>query len=104
MTTIQHGTRKSSLTAAEREVVLTVADDEDAWIVFTDSTRLTAKLLRVAAKWGLRPERVGAGYEFTLPRTALRFVGPTSERRRDASRRAAQKARGLRIPSPVGAL
>ena len=108
MDSLPHPPRTSSprLTAAEREVVLTVADDEDAWTVFTDSTRLTGKLLRVAAKWGIHPERVGADYQFSLPRTALRFVGPqrVSERQRDARRRSLQQAQFARKdPVPVGA-
>jgi hypothetical protein len=68
----------NSLSAAEREVVCTVADDEDAWHVFTDSARLTKKkLLAVASRWNVRPERLGEGWQFTLPLSAVRFVGPT---------------------------
>jgi hypothetical protein len=85
----------SRLTASEREVVCTIADDEAAWHAFTDSTRLTRKLLTVAAQWGVTPERCGVGYKLTLPLAAVRFVGPrrTTDRQRAASRQALQAAR-----------
>lgn len=95
MNTLPHSSRKTSLTAAEREIILTIADDEEGWTIFTDSTRMTRKLLAVAARWGLRPERAGAGYQFTLPRAAVRFAGPVrvSERQRQAGRDALRNAR-----------
>lgn len=77
----------SRLTAREREVVCTIADDEDAWHVFTDSTRLTRKILRVAARWGVTPERCGAGWEFTFPLGAVRLVGPQRMTAREKARR-----------------
>lgn len=82
--------------ACEREVVVTIADDETAWTVFTDSARMTKKLLRVAVRWGVSPERMGAGWQFTLPLSAVRFGGPPSARKLAACRRAteaSQKAR-----------
>lgn len=78
---------------SERETVLTVADDELAWTVFTDSARLSRKLLVVARKWGITPDRRGEGHEFILPLGAVRFVGPPSEQQRRASRQSIQKAR-----------
>lgn len=68
--------RPSALSACEREVVLSIADDEQTWSLFSDSRRLTGKLRRVAHLWGLTPVRRGSGYEFALPLAAVRFVGP----------------------------
>lgn len=67
----------SRLSPGEREVVCTIADDERTWHVFTDSTRLTRKLLAVASRWNIEPERIGEGWQFTLPISAVRFAGPT---------------------------
>ncbi len=64
------GTR---LTAAEREVVLTIADDEETWHVCTDSARLTGLLLRFSRRHGIPVKQTGGGYEFDLPRNAVRF-------------------------------
>lgn len=84
--------------ASEREVVLIIADDERSWSVFTDSTRLTRRLLKVAAQWGVTPARCGVGFEFPLPLGAIKFSGP--RRLTDAqkaqlaqARAASQKAR-----------
>ena len=81
----------SRLTAAEREVVCTIADDEDSWTVFTDSARLTRRLLRVAVQWGVTPARRGLGYEFSLPLAAVKFSGP--RRLTDAKRAQLARAR-----------
>ncbi len=70
------GKRRHYLSRGEREVVLGAADDEPKWHVFTDSTRLTRKLLAIAARWSVTPERIGAGFQFTLPLQAVRFFGP----------------------------
>lgn len=44
----------SPLTKAEREIICTLADDEDAWTVHTDSRRaLSGRLLRLARAWGV---------------------------------------------------
>jgi len=94
------------LTPVERECILTIADDETDWHIFTDSARLTRRLLRLAARWGVAPERCGEGWEFTLPLAAVRFVGPlrVTERQRAARREALQKARlSLKNPVPVEA-
>ncbi len=64
------GTR---LTAAEREVVLTIADDEEGWHVYTDSARLTGLLLRFSRRHGIPVKQIGGGYEFDLPRNAVRI-------------------------------
>jgi hypothetical protein len=62
------------LTAAEREVVLTIADDEEVWHVYTDSARLTGLLLRFARRYGIPVVRTCGGYDFELPRNAVRFL------------------------------
>jgi hypothetical protein len=67
---------KPRLNPDEREIVLTIADDEQSWHIFTDSTRLTNRLLRVARQWGVTPERLGVGYQLTLPLKAIRFAAP----------------------------
>lgn len=86
------------LCAAEREVVLTVADDEDRWHVHTDSARLTRRLLRVAQAWGAQVERVGVGYRFGLPLRAVRFAVP---RQATAAQREALRQGRHRKPSPA---
>jgi hypothetical protein len=72
---------RPSLTASEREVHFSKADDESEWTIFTDSSRHTRRLLTVAARWGVAPRRLGEGYQLALPLAAVRFVGPPSERR-----------------------
>jgi hypothetical protein len=64
------GTR---LTAAEREVILTIADDEETWYVYTESTRLTGLLVRFCRRYGIPVVKTGGGHEFDLPRHAVRF-------------------------------
>jgi hypothetical protein len=64
---------KTRLTAPEREVVLTIADDEETWHVYTDSVRLTGLLLRFARRHGIPVKQPGGAYEFDLPRNAVRF-------------------------------
>ncbi len=64
------GTR---LTAAEREVVLTIADDEETWHVYTDSARLMGLLMRFCRRHGISVVKTSGGYEFELPRHAVRF-------------------------------
>lgn len=65
---------KTPLTAAEREVILTIADDEERWHVHMDSTRLTELLLRFCRRYGIPVVKTnGGGYEFDLPRHAVRF-------------------------------
>ena len=58
-------------------------------VVNTGRTFLTRRLLALAARWGVSPERLGEGYEFTLPLAAIRFATPRrlSERQRDALQR-----------------
>ncbi len=84
-----------NLDRSEREVVLTIADDEVWWTVFTDSRRLGSRLLEIAARCGVTPEPKGAGYEFRLPLEAVRFVGPrrVTEIQRAARRESMRKAR-----------
>lgn len=76
-----------SLAASEREVIVTIPDDEQECYVFTDSTRRTRRLLLVAKQWGVTPQRHGEGYEFTLPIAALRFVGPMRLTAKERARR-----------------
>ncbi len=66
------------LSPAEREIVITRADDEHAWHVFTESTRAAGKrLLRIAKALGIAPEPNGqGGYEFDLPEKAISFKVP----------------------------
>jgi hypothetical protein len=64
---------RTSLTAAEREVILTIADDEEIWHVYTDSARLSGLLLRFCRRYGIPTVKTGGGYEFNLPRHAIRF-------------------------------
>ncbi len=64
---------RTSLTAAEREVILTIADDEETWHVHTESARLTGLLLRFCRRYGIPVVKTSAGYEFDLPRHAIRF-------------------------------
>lgn len=64
--------RKPLLTTSEREIVLTVADDEQHWHVVTDSRRaISARLLKAARVLGVDVTRVGYGYEFSLPLWAI---------------------------------
>jgi hypothetical protein len=64
------GTR---LTAEEREVVASIADDEETWHIYTDSARLTRLLLRFCRRHGIPVAKDNGGYEFNLPRNAVRF-------------------------------
>jgi hypothetical protein len=64
---------RTSLMAAEREVILTIADDEESWHVHTDSARLTGLLLRFCRRYGIPVVKTSAGYEFDVPRHAIRF-------------------------------
>jgi hypothetical protein len=64
---------KTSLTDAEREVILRIADDEETWHVQTESTRLTGLLLRFCRRYGIPLIKTGEGYEFDLPRHSIRF-------------------------------
>ncbi len=88
-----------SLTAAEREIILTIADDEQSWHVHTDSRRaFSTRLLKVARALGITPERQGVGWAFSLPLQAIRAGVPGRRRGRPFPRRldgpqAAQTAR-----------
>ena len=61
------------LAAGEREVVITIADDEETWHVYSDSARLTGLLVRFCRRYGIPVVRSSGGYEFDLPRNAVRF-------------------------------
>lgn len=69
-----------SLIKSEREVVLHIADDERSWTIFCDSRRFGNKLRKIAARWGVEPQKVGNGFELTLPLKAVRFGGPRAPR------------------------
>ncbi len=95
----------SPLTKAEREVVLTIADDEQRWAIYTDSRRLGGKLRKLVARWGVEPVRTGYGWSFTLPLRAIRLAGPprplteadlAQRRRAAAASRNAQNSSGDR--------
>lgn len=64
-----------SLTKTEREVVLTIADDEKTWSVYCDSRRFGGRLRKLAARWGVEPVKTGVGFTLTLPLKAIRFGG-----------------------------
>lgn len=89
----------------EREVALTLTDDEKEWRVYTDSARLTGRLRKVAEAWGVTPERVGShGWEFPLPLRAVRFGGPRTPRKvSEAGREALARARAHRQSAKIGA-
>ena len=91
------------LTAAEREVVISIADNESEWTVFTDSRRFTRRLLRLCARLKMTPERYGTGWKFPLPIAALRFRVPrkVSEAQREGLRRARMARQKARL-GPVG--
>jgi hypothetical protein len=72
--------RHPALSPCEREAVLTIADDEQLWHVFSDSARLTRTLLRIAERWRIQPRQMGTGYEFELPLRAVRFAAPPAPR------------------------
>jgi hypothetical protein len=84
------------LDPCEREIILTVADDEGTWHVHTDSRRaVSSRLLRVARALGIAPERAGPGWTFDLPLAAVSFRAPkaASAAQRDVLRRARLRAR-----------
>jgi hypothetical protein len=64
---------RTSLTAAEREVILTITDDEETWHGYTDSARLTGLLMRFCRRYGIPTVKTSEGCEFDLPRHAIRF-------------------------------
>lgn len=85
--------------------MLTIADDEQSWAIFTDSKRAASTRLRkVAAAWGVEPERQGAGWRCVLPLKAVRFSGPKkppSARQIRASQEAGVRLRQSKS-SPTG--
>lgn len=96
-----------SLGAAEREVVATIAVDEQEWRIFSDSRRLGGTLRKAAARWGVEPTRLGGGWEFRVPLRAVRFVGPPSARRvalgkaAGARRKAQRECSGVDQSTPL---
>ncbi len=94
---------KTRLTPGEREIILTIADDEQSWHVHTDSQRAaSSRLLRVARALGVVPQAQGAGWTFALPLAAVSFRAPrrASSAQREALRRARLRSR---IPVATGA-
>ncbi len=89
------GASTATLLPPEREIILTLADDEKTWRIHTDSRRaLNTRLLKVAKALGVSVERVGAGYQFTLPLNAVSFRAPKplTEAQAQARTRSIQKA------------
>lgn len=70
----------TDLTKTEREVVLTIADDERSWTIFCDSRRFAGKLRKLASRWGVEPRKTGHGFELILPLKAIRFSSPRAPR------------------------
>lgn len=64
------------LSREERECVLNLSDADSEWGVYTDSQRLSGRLKKLAAAWGIEPQRCGEGWEFTLPLRAISFRSP----------------------------
>jgi hypothetical protein len=56
-----------SLTAEEREVILTWNDAERRWHVFSDSLVLRGAIQEMVARLGIVPVALGAGIAFDLP-------------------------------------
>lgn len=86
-----------TLVPSEREIVITIADDEEALHVFTDSKRaLSRRLTKVAEAIGAEVTSCGEGIEFCLPINALSARVP-KRRERTAAQKAASVAAGRRL-------
>jgi hypothetical protein len=70
---LSNGIGKFSLTAAEREVIVTYNDSAREWHVYSDSATMRERITRLAQQVGATVERVGEGIEFTCPADALRL-------------------------------
>jgi hypothetical protein len=101
--------KRPVLSAAEREVIITAADDEDHVTIFTESKRvITKQILSVARQYGVAPEPLGQGWQVIIPRTTLRIAGPRRKSDRQerhlallrAVKAARQEAR-LDAPEPI---
>ncbi len=84
----------SGLCATEREVVLTIADDEQTWTLYCDSTRFRGRLLKFCQRLGVTPEEVGVGFEAHLPLKAVRFSTPRQGRQLSEEERGKAVERG----------
>lgn len=85
-----------ALSRDEREVILTLSDAEGEWCVYTDSQRLSGRLKKLAAAWGVIPNRLGEGWDFRLPLRAISFrkpKQPPTDRQRAAGRRLSAQSR-----------
>ena len=76
MQSLPHSPRNSSsLTADEREVVVSYNDAEKVWRVYSDSATMRARILRLARQVEADVHQVGSGIEFEVPAAALRLTG-----------------------------
>lgn len=102
MQTIPRSPRIPSLSASEREVIVTFNDAERTWRVYSDSATMRGAVLRLARQLGAEIRRVGShGVEFDVPADALRL---TAKRR---SRRPSEESlknlrRSLKRPDSIG--
>lgn len=90
---------KRPLTASEREIVLTIADDEESWTAFADSPKFMRRLRKVGTAWGATIQPRGQGIVVILPLKAVRFSSPPSASRVAAGRASIQKANLSRKPT-----
>ncbi len=92
------GSASKTLLANEREIILTLADDEKSWHVHTDSRRaLNNRLLKIAKALGVDVGRVGAGYQFKLPLNAVGFRAPKPPTKAQVQARAQSLQKALRL-------
>lgn len=81
------------LSAAEREVSICAADDEEVIHVHCDSRRFARRLSEIATAWGATPRPMGAGFEVDLPLIALKLVGPRRQSRLSEAERVERRHR-----------
>ena len=71
---------KRCIPREERETIISKADDERTWHVYSCSPSMIRKIRRVAAKIGAQIETLGAdGIEVDLPRNAVSFRCPRTK-------------------------
>jgi len=112
----------ASLSKPGREITSCSADAELSSQIHTDSKpAASTRLRKVAAAWGVTPQKAGEGFEFDLPLRAVRFAAPKAKRElspeaREAARvrfrgvreskfrsAAASTDRGTQVSAPEGA-
>ncbi len=100
MATLPHGPRVS-LSADEREVIVTYNDGSKLWTVYSDSRTLRGAVLRLARQVGAEVRQVGDhGLEFEVPGPALRVTARRRARSSGAS--LANLRRSPRRPDSIG--